>query len=154
MFLNDKRSTLSNDTESLSVGWRTLCIFQCWTFHVICRKQHKECVNCNKIQKIHSNSSLHTLELWSLLRQVSQVQRGSWGEKKTERKKQMYPRCLHLNLAHVQMASCSLVRFLWCMLWCRTNSSLRANFFWQFGHRQLNGFSPERQRWDGWTDRC
>lgn len=65
--------------------------------------------------------------------------------------KQMSPRCfrLHLRSAQVQMASWSLVRFLWCMLWCRTSSSLRANFFWQFGHRQLNGFSPERGGMDG-----
>lgn len=51
----------------------------------------------------------------------------------------------------------SLLRFLWCMLWCRTSSSLRANFFWQLGHRQLNGFSPESGRLgvglDGWAAR-
>lgn len=41
-----------------------------------------------------------------------------------------------------QSASWSLVIFLWCMLWWRTNSSDRANFFWQLGHRQLKGFSP------------
>lgn len=41
-----------------------------------------------------------------------------------------------------QSASWSLVMFLWCMLWWRTNSSDRANFFWQLGHRQLKGFSP------------
>lgn len=31
--------------------------------------------------------------------------------------------------------------FLLCILWWRTNSSDRANFFWQLGHRQLKGFS-------------
>lgn len=41
-----------------------------------------------------------------------------------------------------QSASWSLVMFLWCMLWWRTNSSERANFFWQLCHRQLKGFSP------------
>jgi len=32
------------------------------------------------------------------------------------------------------------------MLWWRTSSSERANFFWQLGHRQLKGFSPEPSR--------
>lgn len=49
------------------------------------------------------------------------------------------------------MASCSLLRFLWCMLWCLTSSSLRANLFWQLGQRQLKGFSPDQWR-DGRTD--
>lgn len=53
----------------------------------------------------------------------------------------------------VQMAGCSLVRFLWCMLWWRTSSSERANFFWQLDQRQVNGFSPDgegtnNKKWD------
>lgn len=47
------------------------------------------------------------------------------------------------------MASCSLLRFLWCMLWCLTSSSLRANLFWQLGQRQLKGFSPDSGKTDG-----
>lgn len=47
------------------------------------------------------------------------------------------------------MASCSLLRFLWCMLWCLTSSSLRANLFWQLGQRQLKGFSPDSGETDG-----
>lgn len=48
-----------------------------------------------------------------------------------------------------QMAGCSLVRFLWCMLLWRTSSSERANFFWQLGQRQVNGFSPDKK----WTNK-
>lgn len=47
------------------------------------------------------------------------------------------------------MVNWSLLRFLWCMLWCLTSSSLRANFFWQLGHRQLKGFSPDSNETDG-----
>lgn len=43
----------------------------------------------------------------------------------------------------VQRADCCLVMFFSCMLWCLTSSSERANFFWQLGQRQINGFSPE-----------
>lgn len=44
-----------------------------------------------------------------------------------------------------QMAGCSLVRFLWCMLWWRTSSSERANFFWQLDQRHVKGFSPDKE---------
>lgn len=57
-----------------------------------------------------------------------------------------------------QSASWSLVMFLWCMLWWRTNSSERANFFWQLCHRQLKGFSLVLPVWVlvwvfRWSDR-
>lgn len=42
-----------------------------------------------------------------------------------------------------QTADWSLLTFLWCILWCLTSSSERANFFWQLGQRHVNGFSPE-----------
>lgn len=45
-----------------------------------------------------------------------------------------------------QMTGCSLVWFLWCMLWWRISSSERANFFWQLDQRQLKGFSPDEKR--------
>lgn len=52
---------------------------------------------------------------------------------------------LHPPPFDAQMAGCSLVRFLWCMLWWRISSSDRANFFWQLDQRQVKGFSPDRQ---------
>lgn len=45
-----------------------------------------------------------------------------------------------------QTADWSLLTFLWCILWCLTSSSERANFFWQLGQRHVNGFSPENHR--------
>lgn len=62
-------------------------------------------------------------------------------------------RFCHLPLRHcppvaAQMAGCSLLRFLWCMLWWRTSSSERANFFWQLDQRQVKGFSPDKEGTD------
>ncbi len=45
-----------------------------------------------------------------------------------------------------QTAHWSLLTFLWCILWCLTSSSERANFFWQLGQRHVNGFSPENHQ--------
>lgn len=55
---------------------------------------------------------------------------------------------LHPLPLAAQMAGCSLVRFLWCMLWWRISSSERANFFWQLDQRQVKGFSPDEEGTD------
>ena len=55
---------------------------------------------------------------------------------------------LHPLPLTAQMAGCSLVRFLWCMLWWRISSSERANFFWQLDQRQVKGFSPDEEGTD------
>lgn len=44
-----------------------------------------------------------------------------------------------------QRAGFSLVRFLWCILRWRNNSSERVNFWWQSYQRQVNRFSPDRE---------